>query len=88
MFEPELKCENNTIFNQNYSVKQYITFKMSYSCCFSLGGNPDFPDFLQKKGFITLTTDVGASFDKMLAIIFLLNIKTRYRFLTTCCVSR
>ena len=49
MFEPELKCENNTIFNQNYSVKQYITFKMSYSCCFSLGGNPDFPDFLQKK---------------------------------------
>ena len=55
MFEPELKCENNTIFNQNYSVKQYITFKMSYSCCFSLGGNPDFPDFLPKC-FITSTT--------------------------------
>ena len=28
---------------------------MAYYCCFSLGGNPDFPEFL-KKSFITSTT--------------------------------
>ena len=25
---------------------------MAYYCCFSLGGNLDFPDFLQKKFYI------------------------------------
>ena len=43
------------IFNQIYTLKLYIAFKMAYSCCFSLGGNIDFPEFLQKS-FITSTT--------------------------------
>ena len=55
MFEPALKCQENAIFMQNYSLKLFITFKMAYSCFFSLRGNLDFPDFLQKS-FITLTT--------------------------------
>ena len=33
----------------------FIAFKMAYSCCFSLGVNLDFPEFLQKR-FITSTT--------------------------------
>ena len=49
MSEPEQKCENNAVFKQNYTAKLLITFKMAYSCCFSLGGNLDFPDFLQKR---------------------------------------
>ena len=49
MSEPEQKCENNAVFKQNYTAKLLITFKMAYSCCFSLGGNLDFLDFLQKK---------------------------------------
>ena len=52
MFEPALKCQDNAIFKLNYSLKLFI--KIAYSCCFSLGGNQDFPDFLQKS-FITLT---------------------------------
>ena len=45
MPEHALKCENNeAIFDQ----KQFIAFKMAFSCCFSLGGNLDFPGFLQK----------------------------------------
>ena len=55
MSEPAQKCENYAIFKQNYTLKLFVAFKMAYSCCFSLGGNLDFPDFLQKK-FITLTT--------------------------------
>ena len=42
MSEPALKCENDTL-------KLFITFKMAYFCCFSLGGTLYFPDFLQKK---------------------------------------
>ena len=49
MSEPAPKCENDTIFKQNYTLKLFITFKMAYFCCFSLGGTLDFPDFLQKK---------------------------------------
>ena len=49
MSEPALKCENNAIFKQIYPLKLFIAFKMAYSGCFSLGGNLDFPDFLQKK---------------------------------------
>ena len=52
MFEPALKCQDSAFFKQNYALKLLITFKMAYSCCFSLGGNLDFPDFL-KKSFIT-----------------------------------
>ena len=54
MSEPALKCENNAIFNQNYTLKLVITFNMTYSCCFSLRGNLNFPDFL-KKYIITST---------------------------------
>ena len=39
MSEPALKCENNAIFKQNCTLKLFITFKMPYYCCFSLGGN-------------------------------------------------
>ena len=60
MFEPEQKCENNAVFKQNYTAKLLITFKMAYSCCFSLGGNLDFLDFL-KKSFITPTTGKNVS---------------------------
>ena len=49
MSEPAQKCEYSAIFNQNCAQKLFITFKMSYSCCFGLRGNLDFPDFLQKK---------------------------------------
>ena len=49
MSEPQQKSENNPVFKQNYTAKLLNTFKMAYSCCFSLGGNLDFLDFLQKK---------------------------------------
>ena len=55
MSETSQKCENNAIFKQNYSQKLFISFKISYSCCFGNRGNLEFPDFLQKS-FITLTT--------------------------------
>ena len=44
-----LKCENNAIFKQIYTKKLFIAFKMAYFCWFSLRGNLDFPEFLQKK---------------------------------------
>ena len=37
MSEPALKCENNASFIQIYTLKQFIAFKMAYSCCFSIG---------------------------------------------------
>ena len=49
MSEPALKCEHNASFKQIYTLKLFIAFKMSYSCCFSLGGNLHSPEFLQKK---------------------------------------
>ena len=49
MSEPAQRCENYAIFKQNYTPELFIAFKMVYSCCFSLGGNLDFPEFLQKK---------------------------------------
>ena len=55
MSEPSLKCENNAIFKQNYTQKLFISFKISYSCCFGFRGNLEFPDFLQKK-FYNITT--------------------------------
>ena len=58
MFEPALKCQHNAIFRQNYSLKLFITIKMANSCCFSLGGNLDFPDFHQKC-FITSTAGLS-----------------------------
>ena len=44
MSEPAQKCEK-----QNYTQKVFISFKISYSCCFGFRGNLEFPDFLQKK---------------------------------------
>ena len=56
MSEPALKYENNcAIFKQIYTQKLLIAFKMACYCCFSFGGNLDFPEFLQKR-FITSTT--------------------------------
>ena len=49
MSEPALKCENNAIFKQNYTLELFITLKMAYCCCLGLRGKLDFPDFLQKK---------------------------------------
>ena len=49
MSEPALKCENNAIFKLNYIQKLSISVKISYSCCFGLRGNLEFPDFLQKQ---------------------------------------
>ena len=48
MLEPALKYKHVAIFMQNYTPKLFIKFKMAYSCCFSLEGNLDFPDFFQK----------------------------------------
>ena len=42
-------------FKQNYDLKLSVAFKMASSSCFSLGGNLDFPEFVQKC-FITSTT--------------------------------
>ena len=47
MSEPAQKCENNASFKQINTLKLFIAFKMAYSCCFSFGGNLDFPEFLQ-----------------------------------------
>ena len=49
MSEPSQKCDNNAIFKQNYTQKLFISFKISYSCCFGFRENLEFPDFLQKK---------------------------------------
>ena len=49
MSEPSHKCDNNAIFKQNYTQKLFISFKISYSCCFGFRENLEFPDFLQKK---------------------------------------
>ena len=49
MSEPALKCESNDSFEQINTLKLFIAFKMAYSCCFSFGGNLDFPEFLQRK---------------------------------------
>ena len=38
-------------FKQNYIRALLIYPKMTYSCCFSLGGNLDFLDFLKKKSY-------------------------------------
>ena len=56
MSKPALKCENNAIVKQNYNKKMFISFKISYSCCFGFRGNLEFPDFLQKS-FIISTTE-------------------------------
>ena len=56
MSEPALKCQNNDIFKQSYTRKLFISFKISYSCCFGFKGNLELPDFLQDS-FITQTRE-------------------------------
>ena len=46
---PAQKCENYAIFKQNYTLELFIALEMVYYCCFSLGGNLENLDFLQKK---------------------------------------
>ena len=60
MSEPAQKCKNNAIFNQKYTQKLFIAFKMAFYCCFSLRGNLNFLDFLQKS-FITLTAGLNST---------------------------
>ena len=45
------KCKN--ILSKTILLKLFIVFKMKYFCCFSLGGNLEFLNFLPKS-FITL----------------------------------
>ena len=47
--EHALKCENNAIFEQKYTLKLLFAFKMAYPFCFGVRGNLDIPVFLQKK---------------------------------------
>jgi len=49
MSEPAQKCENNAIFKQHYTLELFLALEMVCYCCFSLGGNLDFLDFLAKK---------------------------------------
>ena len=55
MYDSALKCENNSIFEQIFTLELFIDFIVAYYCCFNLGGNLDFPELLQKS-FITSTT--------------------------------
>ena len=49
MSEPALKYKNQASFKHIFTLQLFIALKMAYSCCFSLGGSLDFPEFLQKK---------------------------------------
>ena len=49
MTEPALKCKNNAIFKQNYTLELFIALKVAYCFCLGLRGYLDFPDFLQNK---------------------------------------
>ena len=45
-----------------FLAKLFIAFKIVYSCCFSLGGNLDFPEFLQKS-FYNINNILKTGFD-------------------------
>ena len=62
MSEPAQKCENCGIFKQNYTLKVFVAFKTANSCCFTLRGNLNFPDFLQKKFYNINSRDHYAYF--------------------------
>ena len=47
MSQPALKCENKTIFKQRYTLPK--TFKLAYSCYFSLLEKSRFSRIPQKK---------------------------------------
>ena len=48
MSEPALKCGYNAILSKT-KLFNCLLLKIVSSCCFSLGGNLDFSEFLQKK---------------------------------------
>ena len=53
MSKPALKCETNVIFKQSYTLTLFMAFKLAYLCCFCIGCNLDFPEFLRKKFYNT-----------------------------------
>ena len=63
MSKPALKCENNACFKQIYTLKLFIAYKMAYTCCFSLGENLDFPQFLQKSLTVQLLIEIANIFN-------------------------
>ena len=77
MSEPALKCENNASFKQINTLKLFIAFKMAYSCCFSLGGNLDFLDFLQKK-FYNINYRIGITASNLPWVISLQKVLEKY----------
>ena len=69
MSEPALKYENNASFEQIYTQKLLIAFKMACYCCFSFGGNLDFPEFLQKNIYnINYCTKSESNFPELIAL--------------------
>ena len=65
MSEPAQKCKNLANFKQKYTLELFIALEMVYYCCFSLGGNLDFLNFLQKS-IITSTTVLGGVWNRKL----------------------
>ena len=61
MSELALKYDNNAFFQENYTQKLLMAFKIAFSCCFGLRRNLDFPDFLQKMFYnINYWSRIGA----------------------------
>ena len=50
----------------NYNLRMLIPFKMDYSCCFGLGGNLEFQDFLPKKFY---NIDTRSSFSAQRSLV-------------------
>ena len=49
------KMVKQCYFKQKYTLQLVVALKTAYSCCFSLGGNQDFPEFLQKRFLTSMT---------------------------------
>ena len=69
-------------FKQNYTPKLFIAFKMAYYCHFSLGGNLDSLDFLQKK-FYKINYRVGITASNLPWVISLKKVLKKYLSLTS-----
>ena len=52
MIKPAQRCENQAIFKQNYNSRTVHCSRNGLYCYFSLGGNVNFEDFLQKSFYI------------------------------------
>ena len=79
MHELTQKCEKMQFYAKLYILTLLIAFKMTYSCCFSFGGNPDSPDFLQKKFY---------NMDYRKAILTLLKETSPFFCLEFCCTVK